>query len=158
MDIAARLAEIRAKKALENKPVVSVTNAPEPIATKEIDLVTEIQEKKLEVAVAQTPIIAPSELAIGTTRTSEIDHLAFLTKHQELADAILNNHPRMPVLLMDIHKHLREDPELVTTLDEEQIGVIVNGLKIQTKTELTGTIVKQAKSRDKKTKLDLSMF
>lgn len=94
----------------------------------------------------------------GTTRTSEIDHLEFLTKMQDLEEALLTQHPKMPVLLMMIHKQLRTDPELVTTLSEEQIGVIVNGLKIQTKTELVGTIAKQSKARDKKTKLSADMF
>lgn len=94
----------------------------------------------------------------GTTRTSEIDHLEFLTKLQDLEEALLTQHPKMPVLLMMIHKQLRTDPELVTTLSEEQIGVIVNGLKIQTKTELVGTIAKQSKARDKKTKLSADMF
>jgi hypothetical protein len=82
----------------------------------------------------------------------------FMSKMQELQEAIHHQHPKMPVLLMMIHKQLRNDPELVTTLSEEEIGVIVNGLKIQTKTELVGTVAKQAKSRDKKTALSSDMF
>lgn len=52
----------------------------------------------------------------------------------ELEAAILSAHPSMPMLLQQIHRAVKADPEQVTLLTEEQIGVIVNGLSKQTQT------------------------
>lgn len=57
-------------------------------------------------------------------------------KIAELQDALLNAHPTMPLLLRDIHKKLQADPATVTLLSEEDIAIIVSGLKKQTNVEL----------------------
>ena len=59
-----------------------------------------------------------------------------------LQGALLSAHPTLPTLLRTIHKNLREDPELVTLLSEEEIGVIVSGLKKQTNTEISASVLK----------------
>lgn len=104
------------------------------------------------VPAADEPVIptvnAPEKL--GTSKTSEIDHMDFLAKMNDLSVAIHKQHPTMPVLLMQIHKQLRSDPELVTTLDDDAIGIIVKGLQIQTKTELVAEAVKKTGGRSKK--------
>jgi hypothetical protein len=91
---------------------------------------------------------APDKL--GTSKTSEIDHMDFLAKMNQLSEAIHKQHPTMPVLLMQIHKQLRSDPELVTTLDDAAIGIIVKGLQVQTKTELVVEAVKKTGGKSKK--------
>lgn len=68
-------------------------------------------------------------------------------KIAELQESILNCHPRMPLLLKEIHSVLKADPDNVTLLSEEDIGVIVSGLKKQTQTEIV------AKTLAKKTTL-----
>lgn len=57
-------------------------------------------------------------------------------KIAELQEALLNAHPTMPLLLRDIHKKLQSDPATVTLLSEEEISIIVSGLKLQTNVEL----------------------
>lgn len=63
-----------------------------------------------------------------------------------LEQALLSVHPTMPVLLRDIHEKLKQDAEIVTLLSEEEIEIIVRGLKQQTKTELATSLLKSAKS------------
>lgn len=53
-------------------------------------------------------------------------------KVSALQEALLSRHPSMPGLLRDIHTTLRAQPENVTLLNEDQISVLVNGLKEQT--------------------------
>jgi hypothetical protein len=71
----------------------------------------------------------------------------------ELQEMILKAHPRMPMLLRDIHKILREDAENVTLLSESDIGVIVSGLKAQTKTVITAAALTSKKTSLKNTQL-----
>lgn len=65
-------------------------------------------------------------------------------KVAELEAALLSAHPMIPVLLRTIHNQLKKDPEIVTLMTEEEIGVVVNALKVQTKTEITTTLAKQS--------------
>lgn len=77
-------------------------------------------------------------------------------KIAELQDALLQSHPRMPILLRDIHKILKDDPANVTILSEEDISIIVSGLKRQTATEISAsTLKKSSKSLSKTTADDL---
>lgn len=62
----------------------------------------------------------------------------------ELQEALLDRHPRMPGLLREIHTTLRAQPENVTLLNEDQISVIVNGLKVQTGVEFAATATKSS--------------
>ena len=63
-------------------------------------------------------------------------------KVAELEQRILSKHPSMPVLLAQIHKTISAQPEQVTLLSEEEIGVIVDGLKIQTGVEFAAAATK----------------
>lgn len=61
-------------------------------------------------------------------------------KVAEIQEAILSAHPSLPLLLQQIHRNLKADPEQVTLLTEEQIGVIVNGLSKQTQTSIATSV------------------
>lgn len=60
----------------------------------------------------------------------------------ELQAALLAADPMIPVLLKTIHTQLRKDPEIVTLMTDEEIGIVVNALKVQTKTEIVTTSIK----------------
>lgn len=75
-------------------------------------------------------------------------------KIQELQERLLSQHPTMPVLLQTIHKLLKQQPDNITLLSDEQIGVIVSGLMRHTSTEISA---KAAGSRAKKVTQKLSL-
>lgn len=63
-----------------------------------------------------------------------------------LKEALLSQHPTMPTLLQEIHKTLKANPDCVTLLTPAEVGVIVTGLKAQTKTEIATAALKTKKS------------
>jgi len=67
-------------------------------------------------------------------------------KLAQLEQALLEKLPTMPTLLRDIHRSLKNDPDTVTLLSEEECSILVRGLKQQTKTEIA-TTVRKAKPR-----------
>lgn len=76
------------------------------------------------------------------TYTSE----SIAMKIAELQETIVSCHPRMPMLLREIHGILKADPDCVTLMSEEDIGTIVSGLKKQTQTEITAATLKKKTS------------
>lgn len=71
-------------------------------------------------------------------------HDRVLGRIEELKTALDDSLPNMPNILQDIHKSLRDDPEIVTLLSEEEISVIVKGLE---KHEDTVIVAKSAKKK-----------
>ena len=74
-------------------------------------------------------------------------HVAVQEQIENLKAALLAAHPTMPILLRDIHKTLKADPEVVTLLTEEEIGVIVNGLSSQTQTTIATSLASGKKGK-----------
>jgi hypothetical protein len=74
-------------------------------------------------------------------------------KVAELSTLILSKHPKMPTLLREIHTTLRAQPENVTLLSEDEINVIVSGLKVQTQTEFTASATKGAGAKSLTSKI-----
>lgn len=64
-----------------------------------------------------------------------------------LSQAILDRHPTMPTLLSEIYKTLRAQPENVTLMSEEDIKIIVSGLKIQTSTNFAVSVTKPSATK-----------
>lgn len=71
------------------------------------------------------------------------------TKEKILAleTAMLEAHPKMPVLLKEIHDFLRSQPDVITLLDEKEISVIVSGLERHTNTFLIRKEPTKSKSK-----------
>jgi len=68
----------------------------------------------------------------------------FAEKLASLQEAILSRHPTMPTLLQDIHRTLKQYPEQVTLMSEDEIAVVVSGLMQQTQTSLVKATVASA--------------
>ena len=71
--------------------------------------------------------------------------------------ALIGKLPTIKTLLRDIHRSLKGDPDTVTILSEEECGILVEGLKYQTKVEIatTATKAKPKKALSKMTVADL---
>jgi len=95
-------------------------------------------------ATSQTPKpAAPVQKSLILTQEKNLPSGSELyDKVIELQTSLLDRHPRMPGLLREIHTALRAQPENVTLLSEDQISVIVNGLKVQTGVEFAAAATK----------------
>lgn len=82
-----------------------------------------------------------------------------MTPHQqiqsnisELQQALLSSHPLIPSLLKRIHDAIKADPDCVTLLQPEEVGVIVNGLERQTGIYIADSITSKGKGASLKGK------
>ena len=71
-------------------------------------------------------------------------------KLAELESLLTAQNPGIATVLRDIHKNLKDDPDLVTVLTEEECSILVRGLKKQTQTEIITKKLKAPK-KDLKT-------
>ena len=78
-------------------------------------------------------------------------------KLANLEGMLLASDPSMPTLLRDIHRTLRQDPDVVTMLSEEEVCTLVKGLKKLTNTTIATTAAKKQtkKAMSKMTVADL---
>lgn len=75
----------------------------------------------------------------------------------ELEQALLGKLPEFRTILRDIHSKLRADPDCVTAMSEDEIGVIVSGLIHHANVEIIAPkAVKAAKAAAKKTPISAS--
>lgn len=150
------LAMARLKKA-KDSPSLAVTEMVESIS-----LPTPVIIAPTNVQVQASSLVTMAALIPEATTpapASQMDVYILKEKIAQLTDLILTAHPTLPVLLRQIHTQLRKDPELVTLLEEEEIGFIVNGLKKQTNTEIMTTVIKSATTAKLKSKnLNVDMF
>jgi hypothetical protein len=95
-----------------------------------------------------SPVNAPTQVKPGAAQNPELS-LDIRMQIASLQEALLNAHPTMPILLRDIHRNLKSDPAIVTLLSEEDIAIIVSGLKKQTMTEITASVLKTPSATSK---------
>ena len=123
------LAEIKARLAAQKAATAQTTI--QPAQTKQVP------------APSQSP--APIQRNLIQAQEKNLPSASELDRNVlELQEALLARHPRMPGLLREIHTALRAQPENVTLLNEEQISVIVNGLKVQTGVEFAAISAKSS--------------
>ena len=81
-----------------------------------------------------------SSYPVETQRASPTHPIAM--EMAELEDALNKNVPGFNVILRDIHIKLREDPNTVTLLTDEEIAIIVKGLERHANVTLTSKAAK----------------
>lgn len=114
------------------------------------------KEKQLGEAPPQTPEQPeqqeqPTPTSVVSTDNIPDEAVSFKNMLLELEDKLNNRVDNFPYLLRDIHQHLRRDPEIVTVLSDEEIGLIIRGIKTMTGTVLgTSATAKKTGGRSKK--------
>ena len=78
-------------------------------------------------------------------------------KLAELEEALLSATPTMPKLLRSIHSNIKKDPDLCTLLAEDEISILIRGLKKVTSTEIATSAVKAPKKSMKKMQIGLDL-
>lgn len=74
-------------------------------------------------------------------------NLEISTKLHSLQEALLESHPTLPTLLRDIHTTLKQQPEQVTLMSEEELNIIVQGLEKQTNSYIAQAVTKKTTSK-----------
>ena len=54
----------------------------------------------------------------------------------DISSKLLSGHPQLPLLLRKVHSALKQDPDIVTILTNEERAIIIRGLEVQTKVKL----------------------
>lgn len=67
-----------------------------------------------------------------------------------LKDLLLKQHPQMPTLLQQLHHNIKKDEDLAMILSEEELGVIVEGLKAHANIQIATNVMKKTGSRSMK--------
>ena len=148
------LSKIKAKLQAEKQVVDAVDPAKEGsdstvIATVETSTATgESKVTALEVAqqiqekVRALPTPDP-KLSDTENLTRELDARSLHGKIEELRQALLAEHPTMPLLLKDIHSTLQKQPDNITLVDDDEIGTIFQALMKYTNTSVALTAIKK---------------
>lgn len=106
-----------------------------------------------QAAASQAP--APALVAQPTAPQLAIDpvYMELASQLDTLEQALLAAHPSMPTLLRQIHAGLLKNPAAIHSLDDDQIAVLISGLKSYTATE----IIAKAPAKKKPAKENLSL-
>jgi len=90
-----------------------------------------------------TSIDTAIDTAIDTSFVQPDQAYQIREKLLALDEMLLEKLPGIATLLRDIHTTLKNDPDTVTLLSEEECSILVRGLKKQTATEIATAAVKK---------------
>lgn len=99
---------------------------------------------------------APSTPAKQEDKPSSIKYQEVSDKITELEQMLLANHPKMPTLLHEIWLTLKQYPECVVLLSEDQVEKVVAGLEKQVDTDLASISLQTATKGKKGSGKDLT--
>jgi hypothetical protein len=101
--------------ATNEKPTLALSEQAKEITGDEAEFPSDVRESNGE------------ELSGGTSSGLDDDH-PLKMQLAELEQALLEKLPEFRTILRDIHSKLRTDPDCVTAMSEEEIGILVEGL------------------------------
>lgn len=121
-----------------------------------------ISAEKLAALKAKLAVINPTqeqqqkEQVLSKTEelNAELNILELQSKITRLSDALTSAHPSMPLLLREIHKTLREQPDNVTLLSDVELGTIFQALMKQTQTTISVKVLANKKKSVKSITID----
>ena len=137
----------KAAEAAEVKQDASPSTAQETPATvpevQAVEVPTEVQDSQTEgtslscenAPSEETNSLVPASSASGEKTRQGNDH-PLLMELASLEQALTEKLPEFRTILRDIHQKLRNDPDIVTVLSEEEIGLIVSGLATHANAEI----------------------
>lgn len=113
--------------------------------------------------VAQSTVQSPAQQIPTPEKKSILTQesklpISLLQSVTSLEEALLDKHPRMPGLLSEVYKSLKAQPENVTLMNEEEIRVVVECLKVQTGVEFAEKITKSKSGSAKLKNATTEMF
>lgn len=107
-------------------------------------------------APAQEPVASATPKVPAVPQApSQVTGTPIGRKLEELRTAIEANLPELPHVLKTIHTQLAQDPETVTLLTEEEIGLIVRGLVSHTDTTIIPKPKRGSSKRTQPISLDM---
>lgn len=104
-------------------------------------------------APAPAPTVQP--VPVSTAQPVQLDpvYMELASQLDTLEQALLAAHPSMPTLLRQIHAGLLKNPAAIHSLDDDQIAILISGLKSYTATE----IISKAPAKKKPAKENLTL-
>lgn len=109
-----------------------------------------------QAAAVQAPVPVQQPAVVQSTAPQlAIDpvYMELASQLDTLEQALLAAHPSMPTLLRQIHAGLLKNPAAIHSLDDDQIAILISGLKSYTATE----IIAKAPAKKKPAKENLSL-
>lgn len=97
-----------------------------------------------------------AEESSGNHRASEGNDHPLKMQLAELEQALTEKLPEFRTILRDIHSKLRQDPEIVTALSEDEIATIVSGLVHHANVEIVSPKAVKAAKKAAKTPVSAS--
>jgi hypothetical protein len=132
----AQAAVVKSKQTEEKKEDVISTNSQGNVNQQEtVQQSPQVQETSEPEEQSGNPISNEGITSLAETKTTETTKPSSQQDHPikmqlaELAEALEQKQPGFKTILRDIHGKLRQDPDIVTALSDEEIGGILSAMK-----------------------------
>ena len=106
-----------------------------------------------QAAASQAPAPVAQPIAQAPQLAIDPVYMELAIQLDTLEQALLAAHPSMPTLLRQIHAGLLKNPAAIHSLDDDQIAILISGLKSYTATE----IIAKAPAKKKPAKENLTL-
>jgi hypothetical protein len=126
----------------QQAPVTPSASSPLPsVLDAKVQPATDADEPPVPEVPAK--LASPAELPTLGSNIRHGEH-PLIMEMEELEAALLGKLPEFRTILRDIHAKLRQDPDVVTAMTEEEIGLLVSGLIYHANVEIIAPKEKKA--------------